>query len=247
MLRAGLLAVIAVVALSIPRQIVLADVTDGGGYTREVPVELADGEAQVAHGPPPEAEVLRAQNALDVFADQSQVRELVEEKLIDELGLHYPDSREAAFNVYVKRGTDARGVSYVDIVKRRLPSSFEGFPVILLKSEPAGVDLGRAGVMMFGKRAGDAQVTDAPAPDPEVLEAQNALDDFSDLSQVKSLLAENLIDGVGMHYPNPREAALYVSVNRGNSQGVRYVDIVKSRLPSSFEGFPVNFIKSGGP
>ncbi len=136
MLRAGLLAVIAVVALSIPPQIVLADVLDGGEYTPEVPVEaeLTDGAAPVAAPPPPDAEVLRAQNALDVFADQSQVRDLVAEKLIDELGLHYPDSREAAFNVYVERGTDAHGVWYVDVVKSRLPSSFEGFPVNFIKS-----------------------------------------------------------------------------------------------------------------
>jgi len=249
MLRAGLLTVIGVVALSIPRQVVLADVIDGGGYTPEVPVEaeLADTDAQLTDPSAPDPELLQAQNALDHFWELSQVKGLVAEKIIDWIGHHSPGSAEFALYVSVKRGTDAHGVGYVDIVKSRLPSSFEGFAVNVreYKSEPR-LNTGPVFIAIPRNGVGDEQGADPPAPDAGALRAQNALDDFSDLSQVKRLVADRIIDWVTLFYLDPREAAIAVYVEPGTDRrGVSYLDIVKSQLPSSFEGFPVNVIESG--
>ena len=159
MLKAALLTAIAVVALSIPQQIVLADMIEGEGYTPDgqAQAELVEGDAQAADLPPPDPEVLRAQNALDDFSNLSQIRDLIAVKIIDEVEIDYTTS-PPSISVSVETGKDSRGFSYSDIAKSQLPASFGGFEVDVRE---VGTALGRGGAIGFYNAAGGAGQTKA--------------------------------------------------------------------------------------
>jgi hypothetical protein len=136
---------------------VLADVIEGGGYTPDgqTQAELLEGDAQAADPPAPDAEVLRAQNALHDLSNLSQVRDLIAEKIIDEVEIDYTTSPPGIW-VSVKTGKDIRGFSYADIVKSQLPTSFGGFEVDVRE---VGTDLGKS--MIWGNVVDGAGQTKA--------------------------------------------------------------------------------------
>jgi len=133
MLKAALLTVIAMVALAMPRQIVLADVTDGGGCTPtgQVEVELPDGSTKIVDGTVPDPDVLQAINARLHFLGTWRIQVLMFLGVVVGVGIDL-SAHPASLDVVADHGTFL-GVSDVSYAQSLLPSSFEGVPVQVTK------------------------------------------------------------------------------------------------------------------
>lgn len=81
---------------------------------------------------------------------------------------------------------------------------------------------------------------DGTTPDPDILAALNARNDFMGGGLLPALMLEGVVDGVAIDFStNP--ASLDVTANDGTFQGINDITFARDSLPGSFEGVPVEF------
>jgi hypothetical protein len=213
--KGGLLAIAIVAALSVPQWAGLAGVTADGAEA----ASRAGSHADKSHS----GSLLN-----DLFA-APVVRDLIVRKVVGGLGAVYDFHSVADLPqliVFVNQGADSRGVSYLNVAKAELPSTYKGSPVNFRDTPFAD-----------GSTAGgaDSVAQNGKIPDRDIARAQQALLDLSAMPGVRDLIGKRTISIIAVDYTiPPPELCVVANLDYGSS-----LEDVERQIPASFEGFPV--------
>ncbi len=87
---------------------------------------------------------------------------------------------------------------------------------------------------------GSTSTVDGTVPDPDILTAVMARNDFMSGGWVPILIDDDAVDGVAIDFSTD-PASLDVMANDGTYDGADDISVAESLLPTSFEGLPVEF------